>query len=73
MFTSNEKLRCEYKNLQGDYKCVKTEKNSLNLRITTLNGELSETKDRIASLDVEVSKITNKCQVRSPAIAINTK
>ncbi|XP_068240760.1 girdin isoform X2 [Palaemon carinicauda] len=63
LFSANEKLRTEYKNLQGDYKSVKTENNTVKLRLTELDGELNDTRDQMAALDVEVSKLTNKCQV----------
>ncbi|XP_071537129.1 uncharacterized protein Girdin isoform X2 [Panulirus ornatus] len=63
LFSANEKLRTEYKSLQGDYKTIKTENNTLKLRLTELRGELNDTRDQMAALDVEVSKLTNKCQV----------
>ncbi|XP_047737641.1 girdin [Hyalella azteca] len=63
LFASNDKLRCEYKSLQSDYKAVKGENNSLKLRLTELGGELNDAKDHMTALDVEVSKLTNKCQV----------
>lgn len=37
----------------------------MKLRLTELNGELNDTRDQMAALDVEVSKLNNKCQVRS--------
>lgn len=64
LFSANEKLRTEYKSLQGDYKSIKTENNTVKLKLTELNGELNEARDQMAALDVEVSKLTNKCQVR---------
>ncbi|XP_050690799.1 girdin-like, partial [Eriocheir sinensis] len=63
LFSANEKLRTEYKSLQGDYKSIKTENNTVKLKLTELNGELNEARDQMAALDVEVSKLTNKCQV----------
>ncbi|KAK8405973.1 hypothetical protein O3P69_006998 [Scylla paramamosain] len=63
LFSANEKLRTEYKSLQGDYKSIKTENNTVKLRLTELSGELNEARDQMAALDVEVSKLTNKCQV----------
>nr|XP_045601739.1 girdin-like isoform X2 [Procambarus clarkii] len=63
LFSANEKLRTEYKSLQSDYKAVKTENNTVKLRLTELRGELNDARDQMAALDVEVSKLTNKCQV----------
>ncbi|KAG7164113.1 Girdin-like 1 [Homarus americanus] len=63
LFSANEKLRTEYKSLQGDYKTIKTENNTVKLRLTELRGELNDARDQMAALDVEVSKLTNKCQV----------
>ncbi|XP_069946272.1 girdin isoform X1 [Cherax quadricarinatus] len=63
LFSANEKLRTEYKSLQSDYKTVKTENNTVKLRLTELRGELNDARDQMAALDVEVSKLTNKCQV----------
>ncbi|KAK3851153.1 hypothetical protein Pcinc_042174 [Petrolisthes cinctipes] len=63
LFSANDKLRAEYKSLQGDYKAIKTENNTVKLRLTELNGELNDTRDQMGVLDVEVSKLTNKCQL----------
>lgn len=47
----------------------------MKLRLTELNGELNDTRDQMAALDVEVSKLNNKCQVRpiSGAVICNYK
>ena len=43
----------------------------MKLRLTELNGELNEARDQMAALDVEVSKLTNKCQVRQIIVLVS--
>lgn len=63
LFTTNERVRAEYRSIQEDYKALKTENNSLKLKAIELGGQLNETRDQMAALDVEANKLTNKCQV----------
>jgi len=63
LFTANERMKTEYCNLQTDYKSLKTENNQLKLRHTDLQGKLGDSREQITILDVENTKITNRCEV----------
>ena len=62
LLSSNEKLRGEYKNLQQTTKQSRLKR--IKLKYAELAGELNDVRDQLAALDVEVAKLTNKCQVR---------
>ncbi|CAG2101544.1 unnamed protein product [Medioppia subpectinata] len=63
MDEEHKRLQTEYKMLQNIYKKLRTENNDLKLRHTELQGETSECRDRMALLDVEVSKLANYCEM----------
>merc|ERR1719434_50518 len=63
LFTANERMKTEYCNLQTDYKSLKTENNQLKLRHTELQGKLGDAREQCTALDVENTKITNRCEV----------
>merc|ERR1719471_1769300 len=63
LFTANERIKTEYCNLQTDYKTLKTENNQMKLRHTEMQGWLADGKEQITILDVENTKITNRCEV----------
>lgn len=49
--------------LQNIYKNLRAENNELKLRHTELQGETAECKDRMNGLNVEVSKLSNYCEM----------
>lgn len=59
----HEGVTKELKSLQAIHKSLKTENNELKLKHTALQGELLECQNETSSLDVEVSKLTNCCEV----------
>lgn len=59
----HKRLQTEYKMLQNIYKKLRTENNDLKLKHTELQGETAECRDRMALLDVEVSKLANYCEM----------
>ncbi|CAG2161651.1 unnamed protein product [Oppiella nova] len=59
----HKRLQTEHKMLQNIYKKLRTENNDLKLRHTSLQGETAECRDRMALLDVEVSKLANYCEM----------
>ena len=63
LFTVNERMKTEYCNLQTDYKSLKTENNQLKLRHTELQGKLVDTREQCTALDVENTKVNNRCEV----------
>ncbi|XP_023337883.1 protein Daple [Eurytemora carolleeae] len=63
LFTANERMKTEYCNLQTDYKTLKTENNQLKLKNTKLAGQLGDGREQMTILDVENSKVNNRCEV----------
>ncbi|XP_037079352.1 girdin-like [Pollicipes pollicipes] len=63
LFTANEKLKTEYKSLQSDYRSLKTENNTLKLKQTEVRGQMCDNRDHINGLEVEISKLSNRCEV----------
>ncbi|KAF8778542.1 Protein Daple like protein [Argiope bruennichi] len=60
---AHEGVTKELKSLQAIHKSLKTENNELKLKHTALQGELLECQNETSSLDVEVSKLTNCCEL----------
>ena len=65
MFTSNERMKSDYCNLQTDYKGLKTSYNQMKLQQTDLRGQIHESKEQIAIMEVEHAKAVNRCEVLS--------
>ncbi|XP_059095121.1 girdin-like isoform X2 [Tigriopus californicus] len=63
LFTTNERVKGEYCNLQSDYKALKTSYNQLKLQQTDFKGQLDETRSQLTQVDVEYSKAMNRCEV----------
>lgn len=63
LFTTNERVKGEYCNLQSDYKALKTSYNQLKLQQTDFKGQLDETRSQLTQIDVEYSKAVNRCEV----------
>ncbi|XP_068086065.1 girdin [Anabrus simplex] len=63
LFTANEKLKQEYRSLQEEYRTQRVESGNLKLRATELQGELAQRQDHTTALEVELSKMTNKCEM----------
>lgn len=54
-----KRLQTEHKMLQNIYKKLRSDNNDLKLKHTELQGETAECKDRMNSLNIEVSKLSN--------------
>jgi len=63
LFTANERMKTEYGNLQTDYRVLKTENNNLKLKHTELQGKLGDAREQTTILDVENTKVANRCEV----------
>ncbi|KAJ4427776.1 hypothetical protein ANN_25429 [Periplaneta americana] len=63
LFTASEKLKQEYRSLQEEYRALRTENGSLKLRQTEMQGELAKANDHSTLLEVEVSKLSNRCEM----------
>lgn len=49
LFVANEKLKSEYKSIQGDYKGLRGDHNSLKLKHTQLQGEAQESRHQVTN------------------------
>nr|XP_027202981.1 girdin-like [Dermatophagoides pteronyssinus] len=58
-----KRLQTEHKMLQNIYKKLRSDNNDLKLKHTELQGETAECKDRMNALNVEVSKLSNYCEM----------
>jgi cell division protein FtsL len=67
LFTASEKLKQEYRSLQEEYRSLRSENGSLKLRHTEMQGELAKSNDHSTLLEVEVSKLNNRCEVGQAA------
>lgn len=65
LFTASEKLKGEYRAVQEEYKNIRAEARRLKLTVTELQGELAVRADRITSLEVQLSKLSNQCDMLS--------
>jgi chromosome segregation ATPase len=63
LFTASEKLKQEYRSLQEEYRSLRSENGSLKLRQTEMQGELAKSSDHNTLLEVELSKMNNRCEV----------
>lgn len=63
LFTASEKLKQEYRSLQEEYRSLRSENGSLKLRQTEMRGELAKSNDQSTLLEIEVSKLNNRCEV----------
>lgn len=59
----HKRLQTEHKMLQNIYKKLRSDNNDLKLKHTELQGETAECKDRMNALNVEVSKLSNYCEM----------
>lgn len=63
LFTNSERLKQEYKNRQEQYRACRTENSRLKLQNTELNGELSNKVEQITNLEIEYTKMNQRCEV----------
>ncbi|KAK0181253.1 hypothetical protein PV327_003551 [Microctonus hyperodae] len=63
LYTASEKVKIEYRNLQEDHCKNKVQTNRLSLKITELQGELSNKDERCANLELQISKINQRCEM----------
>lgn len=63
LFTTNERLKSEYRSIQEEYKNLKSESSRLMLNNTEMQGEFNSQADTVASLQLENAKLLQKCDV----------
>ncbi|KAJ6218480.1 hypothetical protein RDWZM_009637 [Blomia tropicalis] len=59
----HKRLQNEHKMLQNIYKKLRSDNNELKLKHTELQGETAECRDQMNALNVEVSKLSNYCEM----------
>lgn len=63
LFTANERVKNEYKNIQEQYKLIRSENGRLNLHNTELSGEINLRTEHAKGLEIELTKLTNRCEL----------
>uniref|UniRef100_A0A182YHN8 HOOK N-terminal domain-containing protein n=1 Tax=Anopheles stephensi TaxID=30069 RepID=A0A182YHN8_ANOST len=63
LFTTSERLKQDYKNCHDQYRAFRTENSRLKLRNTELSGELTNKKEQISNLEIEYTKINQRCEM----------
>ena len=58
-----DKVEQDLRMLMVEHKTLKREYNELHLKYTQQSGDLVECRDQLNSMDVEVAKMANKCEV----------
>nr|CAD7404869.1 unnamed protein product [Timema cristinae] len=71
LFTASEKLKLEFRNLQEEYRSLRTDSGNLKLLNLELKGELTKRSDHVTMLEVELSKLTNRCEDSVPAFQLS--
>lgn len=65
LFATSDRFKNEYKNIQEQYKMIRVEHSSLKLQNTELTGELNAKQDQVRLLQIEYSKVQQRCEVSS--------
>lgn len=63
LFTANERVKNEYKNIQEQYKLIRSENARLNLHNTELSGEINVRTEQTKGLEIELTKLSNRCEL----------
>ncbi|ETN58992.1 hook protein [Anopheles darlingi] len=63
LFTQSERVKQDYKNCHDQYRAYRTENSRLKLRNTELSGELTNKKEQISNLEIEYTKIHQRCEM----------
>lgn len=63
LFSTSERLKHEYKNIQEQYRIIKAENSRLKIQTTELSGDVSTKNDHVTSLEIELTKYKQQCEV----------
>lgn len=63
LFTTSDRLKTDYRSMQEQYKILRSENARLNLQNTELTGDLSLRNDQTKTLEIELTKVTNRCEM----------
>lgn len=63
LFTQSDRMKQEYKNMQEQYRSMRSETGRLKLQNTELQGELNNRIDVATGLDIELTKVSQRCEM----------
>lgn len=63
LFTQTDRMKQEYKNMQEQYRAMRSENGQLRLQHTELQGELNNRIDVATGLDIELTKVSQRCDM----------
>lgn len=63
LFTQSDRMKQEYKNMQEQYRSMRSENGQLKLQHTELQGELNNRIDVATGLDIELTKVSQRCEM----------
>lgn len=64
LFTTSERLKHEYKNIQDQYRIIRAENSKLKLQTTEQSGEINNRLDHMTALEIDLTKTKQQCEVR---------
>lgn len=65
LFTTSERLKHEYKNIQEQYRVIRTENSKLKLQTTEQSGEMNNRVEQSGVLEIELTKIKQQNEVKN--------
>lgn len=71
LFTTSERLKHEYKNIQDQYRIIRAENGRLKIQSTEQSGEMNNRLDHMTALEIDLTKTKQQCEVRSAEISNN--
>lgn len=63
LFTTSERLKHEYKNIQDQYRIIRAENSRLNIQTTEQSGEINNRSDHMTALEIDLTKSKQQCEV----------
>lgn len=63
LFTTGERFKNEYKNIQEQYKIIRSDNGQLRLQNTKLSDELNTRTEQVKSLEIEFTKCAQRCEM----------
>lgn len=64
LFTTSERLKHEYKNIQDQYRIIRAENGRLKIQSTEQSGEMNNRMDHMTALEIDLTKTKQQCEVR---------
>ncbi|XP_030385520.1 girdin isoform X2 [Scaptodrosophila lebanonensis] len=63
LFATSDRFKNEYKNIQEQYKMIREEHSRMRLQNTELSGELNTKTDQVRLLQIEYTKVQQRCEM----------